>query len=216
MNSIATHGLKKYAITGLLILFPSACAEIALSKNLGQFGLTYPIKEPDALTEIEEKAKKVDWTEVFSEKKMKTLVEEYKPEGLVALPRASHSRRYQVDLTYTVKDDILDGKGNLVYPRGYAFNPLDFVSFPNTLVVLDGDDPTQLEWFTASNYLKDVKVTLLITNGSYSKISLRLDRPVYYLNQQIMDRFKLKAVPVVIQQAGRFMEIEEVVVKNHP
>ena len=56
---------------------------------------------------------------------------------------ARKERTFLVDMTYTLDRDIADEKGNVVYPKGYTFNPLDYITYPGTLVILDGNSPTQ-------------------------------------------------------------------------
>ena len=70
----------------------------AQAKDLGSFGRTYPVAEKDALTEIEDRAGKVDWSNLLYKKK----VENYQgPPDSGSLPRAQHERVPQVDMTYT-------------------------------------------------------------------------------------------------------------------
>ena len=70
---------------------------------------------------------------------------------------ARKDRTFLVDMTYTLERDIRDDKGNIVYPAGYAFNPLSYVSYPRTLVILNGKRPEQIRWFEESPYAKDAR-----------------------------------------------------------
>ncbi len=177
------------------------------AKVLGTFGMTYRISERDALTEIEERAGQVDWHKVLDKRK----VENYQgPPDRVRLPRAKRNRSFQVDMTYTTEIDVPDGKGGILYPKGYTFNPLDYVTYPKTLVVIDGTDLGQVKWFAASEYDKRLDVTLLLTEGSFGTVSKRISRPLFYADQKMIERLKLKAVPSVIRQKGRVMEVTEV------
>lgn len=177
------------------------------AKELGSFGMTYRIAERDALAEIEERARQVDWHKVLDKRK----VENFQgPPDRVRLSRARRNRSFPVDMTYTTEIDIPDGKGGVLYPKGYTFNPLDYVTYPKTLVVIDGTDPEQVKWFAASEYDKRLDVTLLLTEGSFGTVSKRISRPLFYADQKMIERLKLKAVPSVIRQKGRVMEVTEV------
>ena len=114
-------------------------------------------------------------------------------------------------MTYTTEIDVPDGKGVILYPKGYTFNPLDYVTYPKTLVVIDGTDPDQVKWFAASEYDKRLDVMLLLTEGNFGTVSKRISRPLFYADRKIVERLKLKAVPSVIKQMGRLMEVTEVV-----
>jgi conjugal transfer pilus assembly protein TraW len=84
------------------------------------------------------------------------------------------------------------------------------VTYPKTLVVIDGTDPEQVKWFAASEYDKRLDVTLLLTEGSFGAVSKRISRPLFYADRKMLARLKLKAVPSVIRQNGRIMEVTEV------
>jgi len=177
------------------------------AKVLGSFGMTYRISERDALTEIEERSRQVDWSKVLDKRK----VENYQgPPDRMNLPRAKRSRIFPADMTYTTEIDVPDGKGGILYPKGYTFNPLDYVTYPKTLVVINGNDPEQVKWLAASEYDKRLDVTLLLTEGNFGTVAKRVSRPVFYADRKLIERLKLKAVPSVIKQNGRLMEVTEV------
>ena len=178
------------------------------AKVIGTYGTTYRITERDALTEIEERARQVDWNKVLDKRK----VENYQgPPDKASLPRAKRNRSFPVYMTYTTEIDVPDGKGGILYPKGYTFNPLDYVTYPKTLVVINGTDPDQVKWFAASEYDKKLDVTLLLTEGNFGTLSKRISRPLFYADSKMIERLKLKAVPSVIRQKGRLMEVTEVV-----
>ncbi|MFZ4857729.1 MAG: hypothetical protein ACOYL3_15155 [Desulfuromonadaceae bacterium] len=179
------------------------------AKVLGTFGTTYQIAEKDALAEIEERARQVDWSKVLD----KRTVENYQGSpDKTSLPRAKRSRSFPVDMTYTTEIDVPDAKGGILYPKGYTFNPLEYVTYPKTLVVINGADLDQVKWFAASEYDKRLDVTLLLTEGSFGAVSKRINRPLFYADRKIVERLKLKAVPSVIRQKGRVMEVLEILV----
>lgn len=181
--------------------------------DLGTIGATYPIKEKDALVEIQEKAGALKQSRIKAE--LQKAVRGYRPgdsQGRAALKAAKEERTFTVDLTHTLEFDIPDGKGGVLYPKGYRFNPLDYVNYPRTLVAIDGADTRQVEWFRSSPYSKDLSVTLLISNGSYRDLAKTLKRPVFYTTGAIIEKFRLRAVPSIIAQKGRVMEVREVAV----
>jgi conjugal transfer pilus assembly protein TraW len=182
----------------------------AYAKDLGYAGNIYPIAERDAAQEIEARAKQVNWKKEMSKAKP----ENYRPEHMTSLPRATKERAFNVDMSYTLEMDVPDGRGGVLYPKGYSFNPLDSVTYPKTLVVIDGEDKEQVEWFRRSSYVGRPDVMFLLTAGSYVDLSKNLRRPVFYADSRIVEKFKLQAVPSVIKQTGRFMEVREIDVKR--
>lgn len=193
--------------TGLAVIALVLGISSAQAKVIGTYGTTYRITERDALAEIEERARQVDWNKVLDKRK----VENYQgPPDKASLPRAKRSRSFPVDMTYTTEIDVPDGKGSILYPKGYTFNPLDYVTYPKTLVIINGTDPDQVKWFAASEYDKRFDVTLLLTEGNFGGVSKRISRPLFYADRKMIERLKLKAVPSVIKQKGRLMEVTEV------
>ena len=188
------------AMTAMLV------ASAAHARVLGTVGATYAIAERDALAEIEQKAKGIDWSRVVTKKR----IEEYDgPQDRVSLPRAARDRSFPVDMTWTLETDIPDGKGGILYPKGYTFNPLDYVTFARTLVVINGNDPEQVKWFAASEYKGRIDVMLLLTEGPYRSLGKKLDVPLFYADSTIIERLRLSALPSVVRQEGTVMVVRE-------
>jgi len=176
--------------------------------RLGAVGATYRIAEPDALSEIKAAAAKADWRAVFRD--ARAWIKQYRPKDLKSLPPATKHRSFLVDMTYTLDRDIPDGKGGILYPKGYTFNPLDYVRLTRILVILDGGDRRQVDWFKTSQYADDYRVTTILTGGDYYDLMKELDRPVFYLPAEMADRLHLTAVPSVVRQRGKHLEVTEI------
>jgi len=187
--------------------------QITDAKLLGRIGAVYPIKEKDALTEIEDRARAVDWNKVLDKKKIVSQMKALRPEGLAHLPRAKRDRRFQVDMTFTLTYDIPDGRGGILYPKGYTFNPLELISYPYIQVYINGDDRKQIEWFNSSPYAKDDRVRLNLVDGSHFEVSRKLGRQVFYATPLALQRLKLVAVPSAVMQQGKMMEVSEYAIR---
>ncbi|MFQ5598911.1 MAG: hypothetical protein ACE5GK_12805 [Nitrospiria bacterium] len=184
----------------------------AFAKDLGTFGTTYAIAEPDALDEIERRAKAVDWGKIINKKTMEKAVKSYRPSGLKKIGRAEKDRTVKVSMVYTLQSDIPDGRGGILYPHGYRFNPLEHLFLPNIIVIINGNDPEQVLWFQSSRYAERFKVSLLLTEGDYAQLSNQLSRPVYYADGRLLDRLSIHAVPSVAMQKGTLMEVKEIAI----
>ena len=188
-------------------------ASTVVGKDLGTFGTVYDIVEKDALKELEEKAKSVDFSKAVDRNTLVRRARNFTPEDVKEMRTigpARKDRTFLVDMTYTLERDIKDDRGNIVYPAGYAFNPLTYVSYPRILVILNGKRSEQVRWLEESPYVKDVQVTLLLTDGSYSELSRTLKRPVFYASIKLIQAFRIQAVPSVVRQSGVYMEVTEV------
>ena len=204
----ASRRVLSAALLGLVLA--TAPAE---AKLLGSVGKTYPIAEPDFLKEVEARAAQVDVRKHVDPEKFKKKIKDYRPPNLVNLPRAAQARTFQVDMTYVLEMDIPDGKGGILYPKGYTYNPMDYLMAPvPQLVVINGEDREQVEWYKQSAYSRDRSVRLLLSAGNYYELGEQLQRPVFYLMKPVAEKFRLQAVPCVIRPQGRVMEVEEILV----
>lgn len=193
------------AVLTLGLALPATAQQILLRE-----GRVYPIIEPDMLVEIQSKAASVDWAKVIDKKKQKEKLKNFQPENLVKLPAAKENRAFLVDMTYTLDVDLPDGKGGILYPKGYTFNPLEYAPLRGKLVVIDGSDPRQVKWFASSPYFADINVRLLLCGGSYSHLMEKFRRPVFYYMQPMAIRLQLEAVPSVVEQTGKHLQVTEV------
>jgi len=210
MNFTVINKSISFILILLIVLFLKSTADATIIR-CGTFGKTYPITEPDALKEFQDRAAQVDWSKALNEKTYEKAIENYHPDT-VHLPRAEKEASRLVDMTYTLPYDIPDGKGGILYPRGYTFNPLDYIRFPQTIVVINGNDPDQIEWFEKSEYADDYNVMLLLSEGAYYHLEHKIGQPVYYASTDIIRRFQLQAVPAIVRQKGKYMEVKDIVV----
>lgn len=201
------QNIYRCCLVALIVLLPSAGRADIL--NLGTFGRTYPIAEKDAVKEIEERAQNVDWAKLFAESKTEAL-KNYRPDNILQLPRAVKNRTFQVDMTYMLADDIHDAEGRVLYPKGYTFNPLDYIDYPNTIIVIDAQDKQQLQWLKTAGHVDDLSARILITGGSYYDVSVMLKRPVFYALPIILERLRIQALPSVVFQKENMMEVHEI------
>jgi conjugal transfer pilus assembly protein TraW len=183
------------------------------SKDIATVGTTYPILEKDALSEIEDSAAQINWKDKINPDVMGKKIKSFRPKDMRKLKRAEKNRKFTVDMTYTLEFDIPDGKGGILYPKGYRYNPLEYMFYPKVLVVINGDDKEQVEWFKSSQYYRDRRIKLLLSGGSFYDLALELKRPAYYLSAALADKFNLCSAPSVIFQNGRVMEVWEIAVE---
>jgi len=182
--------------------------------DLGSIGVTYEIKEKDALEEIISRARRINWKEIFDKNHFRRMVERYRPAGLKILPPARKNRVFKVDMTYTLEFDIKDKDGNIIYPKGYTFNPLDYMHYPYTIVVINPNREKELEWFKKSIYYRDPNVMFMVTDGVPYRLMKELKRPVFYATSSVIERLNLKHTPSVAKQKGQYMEVREYAVED--
>ena len=140
----------------------------------------------------------------------------YQPANLHALPRATKDAITMVDLTHTLEQDVQDANGQVLYPAGFTFNPLRYVSLSGALVVIDGSDPEQVAWFKGSPYGANRRALLLLSGGLAAALRDELQRPVAYLTEDLAQRLQLRAVPSVVMEQDQHLTVREVLIdENH-
>jgi len=190
----------------LICMWTVTCVTQALAVHtrLENAGKTYPIVEQDIREEFKQNATGIDIDALFNTHNR------YQPANLHPLPRAASDRVFTVDLTHTLDHDIKDGQGNLLYPHGFTFNPLQYAGLTGGLVVIDGSDPEQIEWFKGSPYFQNHRVILLLSGGYAALLKQELKRSVYYLTHDIAARLQLKAAPSVVIEQDNKLTVREV------
>ncbi len=186
----------RHALIGALML-GLACGQPATAAT-STIGRTWPIAEPDAMTEIEARAARAP-----------SLASRLGPRSnwsaLQAAPlgQAKADRVRSLVPFYTVEEDIRLPDGRLLYPKGFTFNPLDYVSLPQRLVIVH---PRDLGWA-----LKQARFTdfILLTAGDALVLSERSGRPLFILEERVKERLGLVVAPVIVAQQGKKLVLTE-------
>ena len=136
------------------------------ARDLGKYGNTYIITEPDLLEDIGNKLQHYQESgklEKFNEKYREEVKRQIKrPNRVVGIVKATENRTREFDPTIELEEDIFisdnigykDGKRSgitsdvvgggirykLLYKAGTKINPLDYMVFNEPLVFIDGDD----------------------------------------------------------------------------
>lgn len=193
------------------VVFVLSTSGPAFAKTVGRSGNIYRIAEPDALKELEDKAASMDLKERNKKEETARKIERYRPSNAVSLPPAKKDRTSLVDMTYTLEFDIPDGRGGILYPKGFVFNPLDYIPFSRTIVVLNGAAENEINWFMASEYYKRTEVVLLITDGMWKDLMHRFKRNVFYLTEPVRTRLRLSSTPsIIVKKDNKYMEVKEI------
>jgi conjugal transfer pilus assembly protein TraW len=200
-------------ITLLTIILAFSLHMEAFAKDLGKYGATYPIIEEDAIAQMKKAIATYDWEKFKSKQREK--IKNFKPKDLVDLPTVQEDKVFTVDMTGSIKEDIIGRDGVVIYPRGYRYNPMEYVFMRRILVFINGKDEKQIQWYKKSPYPGDMRTMLLITDGSYLDVRKKLNTPsVYYANKEIIDRMGIKAVPSVAVQKGIELEVRQYALKK--
>jgi hypothetical protein len=189
-------------LAAVMLQSPGARSEGVILEAAGR---TWPIEEPDPVAEIK-KALNVRKEVIAKElERLQQGALSYKPPGgPVVLEPADKDYEYLVDMTYTLDHDLVvpdgSGKDRILYPAGFTFNVLDYVSLDNTYVIFDGTNPCEAR-FVKETFGQDPKARLLAANGMTEATEKALGR-VAWLLPEIAKVFHLEATVSVVSRQG--------------
>lgn len=171
----------------------------------------YPIWERDLEEVFKERIRQTNMSPMKRE--LETKVKDRLKAGPgLTLPPVTESRTFSVDLTQRIDNDIPNHDGSaIVVKAGTQVNPLLYVSYRHRLVVIDGRDARQVAF--AQDQVRQYgidAVKVLLSDGDFESVARAVKDRVYWLQPEIIDRFKLQHVPSVVTQNGPVMKVEEV------
>lgn len=179
------------------------CVQAASAEPV-RLGKTYAIQEEDALEEIERRAVSVDLqTKNSEELKQWTLGQS------VTLKAATVDRRYRIDMSYTLETDVPNAQGEVIYPRGYTFNPLEYMQLPYRIGVI-GPGREQIEWARQQGE----GILWLASGADPWAMAAELKHPVYLYTPEVAKRLKVQAVPALLEQQGSELWAQETAQKG--
>ncbi len=185
------------------------------NQNEFYLGDTFDFAENDALEDIKNhilnNKDKINKKLETYRKSTKEKVKNFKPKDLIPLTPANKDYEFwpTTPTRYTQQTDIKDNDGKIIYPKGFTFNPLDFVNMPYEIVVIDATLPNQIKWLEEQNYINNIKYKILISDGNYMETQAKIKQPVQYLLGAITERFELKHTPCLISQFGNKIRVKE-------
>ncbi len=178
-------------------------------------GKTYEFAEQDMLREIKfhisnsnSKLKKQERKIV---KKIKDKILNIKPKVTIPLKKAEKNVTYEIDTIYKTEFDVFDTNGNILYPKGFKYNPLDYIQLPYEVIFINAKNKEELFW--AKRYVGNASYKILITNGTYKNASEVLKSHVFFATDHIINRFQIKATPTIATQKKNKMFLTEVFLK---
>jgi len=203
-------------ISVITILPLSLMANITILNN---GGITYDIKEKNAIEVIQNHIKankeKIDKKIKKITKDTKKQLASYKPKTLTKdIPHSTKDNIFYIDPTYTLEFDIKDNNDKILYPKGYRFNPLHYVSLQNGYIFFDYTDKKQVNWIKKNKFDKDFTNKLIITNGKIFEAIKDFNRDVYYATDKLIDKFGIKATPSISFQEGDKIKVYQYYLKE--
>jgi conjugal transfer pilus assembly protein TraW len=203
----------KHLVAGLSIVASLALNAGSVTK-IENTGDVFPIKEENIVDLIKEHVEnnkdkiQAKFDKLREEQKEK--IQAYKPPDLsIELSPAREDAIRYPDPSYTLKENIMDAEGKVLYPKGYKFNPLHYINMTDRYVFFDYTRPEQVQWIKEKKYDEQLNVRLIVTNGRIFDAMKDFGREIFYANDLILKRFDVQATPTLAYQEGDRIKLEE-------
>jgi conjugal transfer pilus assembly protein TraW len=169
-------------------------------------GQTYPIAEADTLEEIAVAAAHTDW-----QRWMRKAPKDYSAFDSVALPRNREAGASLFDPTYTLPEDLVNERGEVLVARGTRVNALARIRLPGRYIVI-GPTVEDYRWLdeVARPGSRD---KVLIASGNVLTEREATGRPLYALDTRFVERFGLEGTPSIVRQEGTLLRVERHVLR---
>lgn len=190
----------------------------AFGQDLGVYGQTYPIQEPDQIeamkNKIRQKMESGEFDRLKKEAQDQVKASTLEPPPVAGLAAATEPRVFWFDPTVRVEKAILGPNGMVVVPAGTTINPLDYSPFVGKWIFIDGREEQQRKWAKAQ--LIDTTVRPIFVAGRWMDSWREWGRRTYFdQGGAIVHRLGIHATPAIVTQDpdGRRIRIEEVVLR---
>lgn len=172
-------------------------------------GPTFNIEEPDILKLIQARIAQVDWKAHVDRAKKDLLT---KATVGRALPYASESESYLVDLTIVNNNDLRGAEGEVFAPAGVSINPFDYMTTQKRYIFFDANSEEQVQqalaWRNQYDYTTMITTEPVRTVEGRKQVIQILGQPVHEVNELLISRFRLKAVPSIAYQEGKMLRVD--------
>lgn len=184
----------------------------ASAKDYGSLGQLYPIHEQDFLEMVRE-----GFVQMEADGRMERIRKESvaqvkrsveRPRG-ASLPLAQVPRSFTVDLTITLERDLSDQNGTIFARAGTKINPMFYSRFNKRIVMIDGDDPEQVDFALSEG--NELDTLIVLARGAPLKLMRAHGRKFWFdADQQMLTKFNIQALPSVVTRADPLMRVDEI------
>jgi len=197
------------------LLCLSVIPSYSLASDLGVVGPTYEIAERDLIEVMKDKFRRMERTgelvKVQENYKKQVLDAVEKPKPVPGIKNTETAQTYFVDPTWTLDRNVVDEKGNLLFPSGTKVNPLDYAPLTQQLLFFDQRERSQVAFAKRFIEQSTARVKPILVGGEPLKLMRQWKREVYYDQGGVLSRaFLLKHSPAIVSQDGKRLRIDEI------
>jgi conjugal transfer pilus assembly protein TraW len=185
-----------------IFLFSMCSSALLHAEDIGVRGDVWEITEVDIRQLFLQDAHDVDWEKKNQEltKSVENKVDNPDPFNL---PHASKTETHYVDPSIVssrehkalIRQDDGSFKWEVIVKKGHKENPLTKVRPPQNMFFFDGRDKRQVEFAKAMMMEFKMRILPVQTAGAYKKLSEEVNLPIYYADENLLQKLQIKAVP---------------------
>ena len=124
------------------------------------------------------------------------------------LPKATKdSVKYHVPW-YSLEFDIKDANGRIIYPKGFTYNPLEYMRYPTRIVIF------KLDQYEAIKHLIKSTDMLVADGGDVVKAAKDKDTHFFILDKKMVSRLGIKKLPTIVSQEKKRLKLREIYVEK--
>lgn len=177
----------------IFILLCSAVSGLLAIVNLGTYGQTYEIIEPDMYKEIMAKAK--DFNQSKVKKAFYSSINRYLKPNFNIKTCSKNNKRILTPMV-RIPIDVLNKQKQIIVKAGTYVNPLKAgLIFRKYIVFINADDPIQA---SLAKMLQG-EATIIAVKGNMQKL-FKNNIVAYKANRRLINDFNLKCVPSIYTQ----------------
>lgn len=184
----------------------ATAASVTLAKDYGVQGNQWPVTEVDIRQMMVAAAAKVDWSQAQNQVKesaqhfMENLPKRH-------LPLADKTQTDWFDPSIVLTSDIqvpvkqADGTyaWQVLYPKGTRVNPLEQYRPVTAMLFFDGSQEDQVKLVQQVLAKEPNRIVVVEAGaGDLKTLNEALKRPVFYANDQLINRFQVKYLPSLV------------------
>ena len=187
------------------------------SKDHGVYGETFPVQEKSFLEVIKIKLQGLSESGKLEEHQQhilnQTKEKASRPTPVTGITKTTTARTFTCDPTITVPYDLMDHKGQVFHKKDTKVNPLETQSLRCSLLFIDGDDPSQVNW--ARGFYDIVgethKPKVILVKGAPLELIESHKIPVYFDQAgSLVKKLGITQVPAHVSQKDKVLQIEEI------
>lgn len=185
--------------------------------DLGLKGQVYSIEEPDMIEEMQRRISEHDWNQEKEHAVNNFWVNQ---KDNIIIPAAQKSEQRVIDPSIVSTKDIFHPDGRLIFKKGQKINPQVLLPMRYHYIMFDASDKRQVEIAKklGDDLLKlKTPVIYLFTNmdnksgwKSYNEITVFMNAPIYRINEAIVNRFRIRVLPSVVEGNGNNILVREI------